>query len=1106
MDGLLRVYSEYSLKECALGVPQICRHAAALGYGAVMLSDKDSLSGIAELVRECRRNGLKPVPGVELSGEGIVLAAKDYTGYQGLCRKLCGEESLEELFGEGTKYHGHVAAFSGGMEGTLARTACRNRSQDRRRCSMEKELAQIKADKKTLEKAEKDLSRQTDKLKTLEHEKVLTGTRAGKNFVKKEEAVYRETDMEKRKKLQEALDAEKQDCAEAEKELKRLSARITNAKKRLGILNSRVKELKSLIERKAELEALLGEPSLNLDDNELIDQISQKAEYYRSLFGEFYIELFFHGLEDEAYAMPLLMAAAERSGTKTVLSNGVLVCEPDEDELYRLHAARFLKDNIWTKPDNTEKEYFMKTERELIASVDGIIPADASDLSIVNMHRFFDKCSFEWEKAVPVNYSALLSDRAQNGGVWGQVHESRLEAELKAAKEAGIEQALLSASETGWSGTGNGSVLCRLLGLTGDVPDVNGGIEQAVDTMRQCIRGAFTEKCMGTPPSAAVVPDKNRIHAKAAIRLAGRAAAQVLYGSPDALKTLTAEMADAVPATETVREFMPALYEAFADTDAEAVASLAVHFEGLLAGLEPGNLYTAAENGVLGKIPFFRKEDICCSGFDADGVKDAGLPVFSLADTDEAGLVNEAVRNIYRIRGIRVDIAYEKPVFRNVLKVRQTCGIPGCSTQVQETLSAMGADEFASLIDSRCQTKAGCTENWGGIYQCAWLKYYYPLEYMLAVLNSLRNPEALPLLVEECRRLGIAVYGPDINCSIEKFSEEKGGIRFGLSSVKGVRQNAAMIVKNRDGCYAGFVDFIVRSGADKVATKSLIQAGAFDQFSRSRSALLFVYDRMSKHASRVNLLNRRILEKEETLRTLTTKASIKQMGQSIEKDKNEVSFLMEALGNVPVPDMEDTAHGKLVMEKETLSVPISPHPIDPYLDYLQNTTAVAAAGEGTGIWLAGYVTGYETIHTKKNKEMAVFELEDKTGKIKVLVWPRTYERYRKFLKNDAVLKLYGDCRPAWKNPKKMEFHPSIIRSPVPKIKQTFILADTMGEWQDSILPKLQPYIDRHGSRVIVYDMETGRVTATDIFIKDTEIQGIRSAKARTFLDLEGFDG
>ncbi len=1100
MIGLLHVYSEYSLKECALTVHQICRHAASEGYSAVALTDKDSLSGTAELVRECRRYGMKPVPGIELTDEGIILAAKDYAGYQGLCRKLCGG-GLEELFGPGGKYHGHVAAFSGGMGCALPRLACRNITRRRAIEETGNELVQIRVDEETLAKTKRDMSKQSDKLKALEREKKRLDARTGKNFAKKEEAVKNETDPIKRHAMEIALDTEKKDCSEAEAELKRIRGRINTAKKRLSVLEARIGEQKTLLAKKTELEAVLSEPYEDAGMQELVAETAKLASHYKDVFGEFYVELFYHGGEDEAVAMPVLAAAAAEAGIGTVLSNGVLILEPDEGSLLKLQAVRFLRENAWTGLSPDGRSSYMKTEQELISSVEGLIPEEMLEGSLENMHKFFDSCSFGWEKAPEA--SAFLEGRLARPVNWTPEHEVRLSAELDAAKEAGLEQALLYAADTGYKGYEGGSILCSMIGGARAVPGFHGGVEQAVNSMKKFVRNALQDKWMGDVPSAAVLMEKRRIHAKTAVRLAGRAAGMELYDDPEALKELAQKMAAAIPAPESVSGFLPSLTEAFPEADAEEILSIALGFEGLLSGFDPGNRYAAAGGGITGKVPYFAAGGLVCCAFDEEGAADAGLDVFDLTDTDADAVADEALNNIYHIRGIRASVVYEKAVFRNILRLRRTAGIPGCNNEVRNAVSGMSAEAFASLLAKKKATDAGIEvqADWHGIYKCAYLKYHYPLEYMLAALNCMHGTAGLAVNVEECRRLGITIQGPDINCSMEKFCEEKGAIRFGLASIKGVGLAAGAIVKNRNGHYTGLVDFITRSGVDKTVAKALIQAGAFDQFCHSRSSQLFVNDRIAKHASKVYMLNRRIGDKEERLHTLTDKKKIRQMEQSIESDRREAAFLMEALNSVPFPDMEDTSRGRLLMEKETLLVPVSPHPIDPYRDYLQDTTAVAEAGEVKGIWIAGYVSELEIIHTKKNKEMAVFELEDKTGSIKVMCWPRTYERYKKLLADDAVLKLYGDCSPAYRNPEKLEFHPSVIKSPVPKIKQTFVIAESSADWEDNILPRLQPYVNRHGSRVILYNRETGLMSKTDVFIKDTEIQGIRSAKARTFLDM-----
>lgn len=295
-------------------------------------------------------------------------------------------------------------------------------------------------------------------------------------------------------------------------------------------------------------------------------------------------------------------------------------------------------------------------------------------------------------------------------------------------------------------------------------------------------------------------------------------------------------------------------------------------------------------------------------------------------------------------------------------------------------------------------------------YQTAWLKYYYPVEFMAALITSIMgNSTSVSLYIEECKRLKIEILPPDINESFAKFTVIDGKIRFGLTAIKNVGANAIDSItecRERDGKYKSFTDFCRRVGSNalnKRMVESLIKAGAFDSMLVKRSQLLSVYERIIDGIA------------QDKKRNVEGQFSI---FDSVEEDKNDTHI-------ESYPDISEFDEKTLLtMEKEMTGIYISGHPLSSYEEDLKkitnaNTIEINEANEnqkvgvdsrlrdGTSITIGGIIAKKKNIITKNNNMMCFATLEDLYGNIELIVFPKIYEKYNKYLAEDEVILVSG---------------------------------------------------------------------------------------------------
>ena len=291
-------------------------------------------------------------------------------------------------------------------------------------------------------------------------------------------------------------------------------------------------------------------------------------------------------------------------------------------------------------------------------------------------------------------------------------------------------------------------------------------------------------------------------------------------------------------------------------------------------------------------------------------------------------------------------------------------------------------------------------------YQTAYLKYYYPVEFMAALMTSvLDNTSKVSEYIYTCRQMGIAILPPDINEGEGGFSVSGQAIRYGLSAIKSIgRPVIDAIVEERKirGLFTTLKDFITRLSGREVNKRTIenfIKAGALDGLEGNRRQKMMIY------GSLLDALNQ---EKKTTMAGQMTLFDI-----APEEDKAEYE--------IRLPDVEEYDKEVLLgFEKEVLGIYISGHPLEEYMERLKkNTNAVTTdfvldeetgtlkVSDGTKVRIGGMITDKVIKYTKNNKAMAFITLEDLVGTVEIIIFPKDYERYAKYLENDAKVFVEG---------------------------------------------------------------------------------------------------
>ena len=343
---------------------------------------------------------------------------------------------------------------------------------------------------------------------------------------------------------------------------------------------------------------------------------------------------------------------------------------------------------------------------------------------------------------------------------------------------------------------------------------------------------------------------------------------------------------------------------------------------------------------------------------------------------------------------------------QNFVYGNQAEGVPGCiANGISEEVANKIYDEmidFAKYAFNKSHAAAYAVVS----YQTAYLKYYYPVEFMAALMTSvIENPSKVAEYILNCRQMGIRILPPDINEGEGDFSVKGNEIRYGLSAIKSIGKPVieAILTERRErGPFRSLKDFIERLSGKEVnkrTIESFIKSGAMDSLGGTRKQLMQVYAAIIEQVAR------------EKKSGVTGQMSLFDLLG--EEDKKEYEIQLPPVGEYEKEQL-------LAFEKEVLGIYVSGHPLEKYealwKRVISNVTTDFQLDEETGqarvpdqarVTVGGMIAGKTVKYTKTNKTMAFLTLEDLVGNVEIVVFPKDYETYGPYLKEENKVFIRG---------------------------------------------------------------------------------------------------
>lgn len=350
-------------------------------------------------------------------------------------------------------------------------------------------------------------------------------------------------------------------------------------------------------------------------------------------------------------------------------------------------------------------------------------------------------------------------------------------------------------------------------------------------------------------------------------------------------------------------------------------------------------------------------------------------------------------------------------------------------------------------------------------YQTAYLKAHYPAAYMAAVLsNNMNDIKSVTFFMEECRRMGLKVLGPDVNESYYKFAVNKeGAVRFGLGAIKGVGEGAvrAIAEERKNGLYTSIYDLVQRvdlKAANKKAFEGIALGGGLDSFEGTHRSQFFEPDEVG-----VTFLERLV-----------------RFGAAVQSEKDAPPDLfgntVEVALAAPKPPEAPpwTAMEKLSREKEVVGIYISGHPLDDFeleIKYFCQGTLAHLNGDisrykGRDMLIAGVIMAAEHRMTKNGKPFGTMEVEDKTDSFKFFLFGEDYLRLKHFLVDGNFLLIRGQVgKRKWsKDENELEFRIStleLLADAREKMTKSFHLEMPVQDVNDDLVREVHDILNEH---------------------------------------------
>ncbi len=331
--------------------------------------------------------------------------------------------------------------------------------------------------------------------------------------------------------------------------------------------------------------------------------------------------------------------------------------------------------------------------------------------------------------------------------------------------------------------------------------------------------------------------------------------------------------------------------------------------------------------------------------------------------------------------------------------------VPGCIANgiPEQTANKIYDDmiDFAKYAFNKSHAAAYAVVS----YQTAFLKYYYPVEFMVALMTSvIEMPIKVAEYIQVCRKMNIKILPPDVNRGAYGFSVDNGAIRYGLSAIKSVGRpviNALVEEREANGEYRSLKDFIERltGTVNKRAIENFIKAGALDCLEGNRRQKMVVYSQIVDSIA------------QEKKNSFAGQMSLFDLVG--EEDKKDYEIRM--------PDVEEYDKDMILgFEKDVLGIYLSGHPLEKYRNIMEkmisartidfqpdDETGIPKVYDGQKVIIGGMITEKTIKYTRNNKVMAFLTVEDLMGTVEIVVFPRDYEKWQTLINEDARVFIQG---------------------------------------------------------------------------------------------------
>ena len=332
-------------------------------------------------------------------------------------------------------------------------------------------------------------------------------------------------------------------------------------------------------------------------------------------------------------------------------------------------------------------------------------------------------------------------------------------------------------------------------------------------------------------------------------------------------------------------------------------------------------------------------------------------------------------------------------------------GVPGCIANgiSEQTANKIYDDmiDFAKYAFNKSHAAAYAVVS----YQTAFLKYYYPVEFMAALMTSvIEMPTKVAEYIQVCRQMNIKILPPDVNRGAYGFSVDNGAIRYGLSAIKSVGRpviNALAEEREANGEYRSLKDFIERltGTVNKRAIENFIKSGALDCLEGNRRQKMLVYGQIVDSIA------------QEKKNSFAGQMSLFDLVSDEEKKEYEIRM----------PDVEEYDKEMiLAFEKDVLGIYLSGHPLERYRNIMEKMisakttdfqpdeeSGIPKVYDGQKVIIGGMITEKTIKYTRNNKVMAFLTVEDLLGTVEIVVFPRDYEKWQAMLNEDARVFVQG---------------------------------------------------------------------------------------------------